>query len=135
MGVFGLKLIHKAELKAREDRVAEMKWALERMESELHYWRDRADEERNRADRLNDVVMQQNGLPEVTELRVREGKEKIEQGRAELEKRQEELSEMFSDSLDQSDDLNWIDPDLRAAAEGWMEQAKVAREARKEEKA
>lgn len=128
--MWGFRVIHEREMEASRKQLEMTQNMLERMESEMHYWRTRADEERERADRLNDTVMTQNGLPDVTPTVRREKKVREEKLDSIIQARQEELSEMFSDSFDSEDDLNWIDPDLKAAAQGWMDEAKKARSKR-----
>lgn len=129
--MFGYKIVPTREIQLWEQRVADQLNMLNRMETELGYWQTRADEERQRADRLNDVVMQQNGLPDVTPTVIKAKAEFASKNEAELHKHEAEVAEMFSDNFDGSDELNWIDPDLQEAARGWMETAKQARDAKK----
>jgi hypothetical protein len=125
--MFGFSLVPTAERQLSAQRIADLTSLLARAESELLYWRQRADDERERADRQLDTVMQQNGLPEVTPTVRREHAQRAEAAKDEVDKHLVETAEMFSESFDANDDLNWIDPDLREAAAGWMETARAAR--------
>lgn len=125
--MFGFKFVHTSELKLAEARVADLQNMLGRMEEELTYWRGRADEERERADRISDADRVDRGLNEVSATTLTEKKAKSVQVDTELHEHETELAEMFSESFDSEDDLNWVDPDLAQATAGWMEQAKAAR--------
>ena len=138
--MFGLitrdKLVQtEARLKLAEDRLADAQNLLNRMEVELHYWRERADDERVRADRIADAERVDRGQSEVSEPVLRVKRKDQAKFEAEVEKQQKELAEMFSDSFDGEDELNWVEPELREAASKWMETAKQERAERKTEKA
>jgi hypothetical protein len=119
--------VHKSRLELAEARVVDLQNMLGRMEKELTYWRGRADDERERADRIADADRLDRGLNEVSSTVLGEKKAKSVQIDADLHEHEKEVAEMFADNFDAQDDLNWVDPDLAVTAAGWMEQAKAAR--------
>lgn len=125
--MFGFKWVHESELKLTEERLTDLRNMMNRMESEVSYWRDRADDERQRADRISDADRLDRGLNEVSATVLTEKKAKSVQVDEELRTHQTELAEMFSESFDASDEMNWIDPDLAEVARGWQEQAAASR--------
>src|SRR5574337_722178 len=108
--MFGFKLIHEAELerihrehelelRAKGVELAETKRRAELAESNATYWERKAEEFLDRADRQLDGYLQQNGLPQVTTTGKRESKEQQDVELQEFEKRQKELQELFSESM------------------------------------
>lgn len=133
--MFGFRLIHHAELEkiyaehGLELRVADseiqlLRKHLEMLDKELAYYRHRADDERQRADRLNDALLQQNGLPETTSTVIREKTARKDAAEQEFERRQEFIGEMFAEELHTTYDEEGLElpTDLAAAAQELMGQ-------------
>jgi hypothetical protein len=81
-----------------------------------------------RADRAQDALNQANGLPEVTATVRRERKEEANAAQDEVKKHQEELSELFAETLGTMHDVEGLElPDaLKADADRMIAISKKA---------
>ena len=138
--MFGFRLIHRAELekidrehdlllRVADNEIKLVRKHMEMLDKELAYYRTRADEERQRADRLNDALLQQNGLPETTSTVIREKAERKNAADEEFERRQQYIGEMFAEELHTNYDEEGLEDlglpaDLAAAADQLMGQVK-----------
>lgn len=135
--MFGYKLVHDAELEylaashnlaiqERDNLISMLNKQLEMLEKELAYYRERSEDERQRADRISDALMQQNGLPEVTNTTRRDRKDQQEAVDQELEKRRGELQEMFAETMNTTYTEEGLElpDDLAEAAQQMLDKAK-----------
>lgn len=102
----------------RSDEVVVQARYLEMLESELKYYRNRSDSERNRADRLSDSLLIRNGELPATDL-VQGDQAKL-QADEELEftKRQAELVEIYGSAMEEMEDQGLeLAPEVAAEAE------------------
>jgi hypothetical protein len=89
------------------------------LESELEYYRKLARQERERADRLHDLLLTHSGMPPTTDT-VLESKKKFSSELEQARKEQEmQLAEMFSETMDSHSDLD-LPSELREDAEKMM---------------
>jgi hypothetical protein len=72
-----------------------------RLDREVEYYRRRYDEALERSDRQLDGILAQSGLPEVTATTKRENAERVEKAKTEIDEHENELKEMFSESLNE----------------------------------
>lgn len=136
--MFGFRLIHASELEKREKEydlglrayekeIALLNKHISMLDNELAYYRNRAEDERQRADRLNDALMQQNGLPEVTSTVKRERADDRDRAKEEFERRQQQIGEIYAEEMNTNYDdegLELLPPDLAEAAQALMGEVK-----------
>lgn len=84
------------------------------LEKEVAYWREKADQERDRADRLHDALLTQCGQLPVTEVVRQEVSERRSAQESAQDRHQNELQEMFAESLEEGGVE--LPPDLQADA-------------------
>lgn len=73
---------------------------LEMLDKELAYYREKAEQEQRRADRLHDQLLASNGWEPTTETVRQEQKEDASERDAQFKQHQQNLIEMFAESLD-----------------------------------
>lgn len=120
--MFGFKIVHSALLALADEKLAAANQLSERLERELSYWRKRADEERERADRAQDALNLQNGLPEVTATGVSERSKREREAEDAFDKRQKEIAEIFADEIDAMGEIEKLElpEEMREAAAKFM---------------
>ena len=84
----------------RDEQVVQNKY-LDMLESELAYYRGKADSERNRADRLNDSLLVRSGEMPVTDLGVGDQRKVQEDAALEFAKRAQELNEIYGEAMEE----------------------------------
>ena len=92
---------------------------IERLNREVEYYRQRYDEALERSDRQLDGILAQSGLPEVTATTKRENAVREEKAKTQIDEHENELKEMFSESLNEMAEYdNLVLPDeLQAEAD------------------
>jgi len=92
-----------------------------KLERLLEHERERIDFERNRADRANDLVLQQNGLPPITELGVQKSEASAEEAAKEMKELRERVGNFYADAIDDIDSDEMISPEIKAILSGVKE--------------
>lgn len=128
--MFGWKLLRESEIELqqalhdKELSILQLKldqakeWA-GKLERQVEYWQQRADDERERADRVADALNLQNGLPEVTSTVKRERKAAKEEVKQDDLQQERQIAEMFAESVGTDFDMEGLEltDELKAAAE------------------
>lgn len=108
--------LFESEKAALVAEIALLKEHVARCERVIDIERQRVENERERADRLNDAILQQNGLPNVTSTGLNEQAKLEEKRRSEQEQRLREVIEIGADQLNNLYDMSGVElpPDLQA---------------------
>lgn len=128
--MFGWKLIRESEIELQQalhdKELAILQLKLDeaarynvKLEYQVEYWQERADDERERADRVADALNLQNGLPEVTNTSKREKVAAKKDEKAEAERQEKQIAELFAESVGTDFDMEGLEltDELKAAAE------------------
>lgn len=83
-----------------EGEVESKERLIERLDREVEFWRQRAQLEQNRADRLADRDFEIHGLAPVSDLGQREQGKKIESAEAQRKRQEDDLAEIYADSVE-----------------------------------
>lgn len=100
--MFGWKIVHESVLRAEraldDGRLADARAKITELTRLVEYLQERADAERIRADRLLDSLIQQNGLPPVSETTHNEIKERVKASDKQIEEQEKFMREMFAET-------------------------------------
>lgn len=109
--MFGWRWMHQREIDALTSQIA-------KLEKLAEYWQRRADDERDRADRLNDGLLQQNGLPATTNTVRRESESERDRMKTEQEHRMREVAEIYGETNGMMEEMGLeLPPELKAEAD------------------
>jgi hypothetical protein len=106
-----------AKLKAGREELATLKIYVAKLEALLEHERSRVEAERERADRLSDTVLQDKGLPPVSNTVISEQRAVEDDVSAKRTKEMAELLEIYGETMDEvgEEDVEPLPPELAAS--------------------